>query len=127
MTQQREIKNTGIGIGLSFLWVGLGQLYAGEVTRGIVMMVAFPFVILFGIFAMFWALGSGAGVLTGLAYLAQGLSGAGVGAALGGLGLVLLNGAVGLVAFCCGLSPVAFWIWGMLDAKRLCEQFNRED
>ena len=40
----QEVKSSGAAIVLSLVWTGLGQLYAGRIGRGIVLMVATPFV-----------------------------------------------------------------------------------
>jgi TM2 domain-containing membrane protein YozV len=92
-------KNSGVAILLSFLWPGLGQLYAGRIARGL------SFVALeFFLWGLAWILGLG-----GLLRLAAGHGGE----------------AGGIVAVAFGSLPVAFWAWGMTDARRLCEAHNR--
>lgn len=39
-SSHRDRKDTGVAIILSFLWTGLGQLYAGQTTKGIILCVA---------------------------------------------------------------------------------------
>jgi len=36
-----QIKNPGVAAILSFLWVGLGQIYNGEIMKGILLMVVY--------------------------------------------------------------------------------------
>ena len=106
----RETKNTGTGIVLSFFWTGLGQLYAGTIARGLVMMVVTPIVWAIGWFGGFAAFLGGLGVL--VAPTAQDSASA---------------GGIGFFGFLMALAPFAWWIWGMVDAKRLCESFNRRE
>jgi TM2 domain-containing membrane protein YozV len=96
-----ETKNSGIAIVLSFFWTGLGQLYAGRIGRGLIMMAVAPFVWLIG-----WAVG-----FSGIAGL---LSGSRAGSGLGLLGVLA------------GLLPLAYWVWGMTDARNLCFLHNRQ-
>src|SRR2546425_7026678 len=103
-----EIKSTGTGIVLSFFWTGLGQLYAGRIARGLIMMALTPII---------WVIG-----------WIGGLS-----AMLGGLGSLFAPtareaaaaGGYGFFGVLLALVPIAWWIWGMVDAKGLCEDFNR--
>ena len=101
----REVKSSGVAIVLSFFWTGLGQLYAGRIPRGLLMMVATPFV-----WALSWM--GGCGALAGLVRVAQGGS---ADAASGGVVSVLLA----MLAF-------GWWVWGMFDAKQICERHNAE-
>lgn len=95
---------------LSFFWVGLGQLYAGEIGRGIGMMIAWPFCVGIGLLGLFWTFAAGAGFI-------MALSAGEIDAIFGFLiALILSLMAVG--------APTAFWIWGMIDAKKLCERWN---
>jgi hypothetical protein len=104
----RETKSSGGGILLSFLWTGLGQLYAGEIARGLVMMTATPIIWIIGWFG-------------------------GIAAFFGGLGTVVAPtsqesasaAGVGFFGFVMALIPGIWWLWGMIDAKQLCENFNR--
>jgi hypothetical protein len=92
----REVKSTGLAIVLSFFWPGVGQLYAGRIARGLLLCLAWGFLLLFG-------LGS-----VDLAVTDPGQ----IGVTLG-FGRLLILGAV-----------LVLWIWSMVDAKRLCEDFN---
>jgi TM2 domain-containing membrane protein YozV len=107
-----EVKNGGVGIVLSFFWTGLGQLYAGRVARGLIMMVATPF-----IWAAAW-FGGGTSLFFGggTAMLAAGGAATSENMATGGT-MTVLGGLFLLAGF-------AWWIWGMLDARKLCEAFN---
>lgn len=107
-TLVRETKNSGTGIVLSFFWTGLGQLYAGAIPRSLILMAATPVVWAIGWFGGFAALLGGIGFL--VAPTAQDSASA---------------GGIGFFGFLMALAPVAWWIWGMVDAKRLCEAFNR--
>jgi TM2 domain-containing membrane protein YozV len=92
-----ETKSSGIAIVLSFFLPGVGQLYAGHIARGLFLMVAVPTV-----WICTWTFGL-----------------AGLGAALSGVAT-----GFGIVAALTPVAAVALWIWGMVDAKRLCELAN---
>ncbi len=108
--QVHETKSSGTAIVLSFFWTGLGQLYAGTIARGLVMMGVTPIV---------WAIGWFGGLA----------------AFFGGLGTIVGKTAqesssaagVGFIGFLAGFAPIIWWIWGMVDAKKNCEAFNRGD
>jgi TM2 domain-containing membrane protein YozV len=104
----RETKNGGTAIVLSFFWTGLGQLYAGRIARGLVMMMVTPIVWAMGWFGGFAALVGGLGSIA--ARTAQESSSA---------------AGMGLFGTMMALAPVVWWIWGIVDAKKLCEAFNR--
>jgi TM2 domain-containing membrane protein YozV/predicted RNA-binding Zn-ribbon protein involved in translation (DUF1610 family) len=105
-----EIKSTGTAIVLSFLWTGLGQLYAGCIPRGIILMLLTPI-----IWTLAW-FGGFVGVLGSTASLVQtAYSPAPAGA-----------GGVGITGLILAFAGVAWWVWGMVDAKNLCEAFNRQ-
>ena len=59
----REMKSGGTGIVLSFFWTGLGQLYAGSIARGLIMMILTPFMWAIGWFGGFAAMLGGLGTL----------------------------------------------------------------
>ena len=46
-------KNEGLGVVLSFLWVGLGHLYAGMITRGILLFFVYIILVGVGFFLLF--------------------------------------------------------------------------
>ena len=104
-----ETKSSGTAIVLSFFWTGLGQLYAGRIGRGITMMVITPALVMIG---WFGGMAGCFGTATNLAATTARTptSGAGTGLGVGGFIAVLI--------------PVAWWIWGMVDAKRLCVTHN---
>jgi tetratricopeptide (TPR) repeat protein/TM2 domain-containing membrane protein YozV len=122
--QAMEPKSSGVAIILSFFWTGLGQLYAGEIGRGIAMAIATPIIWAFawgtGLFGAFTGcLVGGTGALdsfaSSLSHTRSVYSGSQVGAVAGGLGMV------GLIALA---LAVCWWVWGMVDAKRRCQLHN---
>jgi TM2 domain-containing membrane protein YozV len=92
-----ETKSSGVAIVLSCFWTGLGQLYAGRIVRGALMMVATPVI---------W----GVGWTAGLGAFFRLVAGRG--------------GSVGVVGALLGVCPAVFWLWGMSDARRLCLLHN---
>jgi hypothetical protein len=94
-------KNSGIAVLLSLIWTGLGQIYSGRIGRGLVMMAVTPL-----LWGTAWVLGPGA--------IVKSILGAKHPEAVGAVGVLLT------------LLPIAYWIWGMVDAKRLCDRSNRE-
>jgi TM2 domain-containing membrane protein YozV len=107
-----DIKRSGVAIVLSIVWTGLGQLYAGRVGRGLLMMLATPVI---------WTLAVASGafdligdVLTTSVKL------------LGSVDTTVTSPATS-VGGLLGALGVAFWlVWGMLDAKWQCEIHNHE-
>ncbi len=101
-----EVKSSGLAIVLSFFVPGLGQLYAGRIGRGL------------GVMAM-------AGMLSGVSALGV-VGWAGFGVAFLGLGLTDFGAAVAAsVAWIgVGVTVLAFWVWNLFDAQRLCEVHN---
>jgi hypothetical protein len=104
-----ETKSGGTAIILSFFWTGLGQLYAGRIGRGIAMMIITPVLIMIGWF------GGMAGCLAASSKFAASASQIQDASSSTGVGIG------GLIAM---LIPVAWWIWGMVDAQRLCQAHN---
>jgi hypothetical protein len=94
-----DTKSSRLAIVLSCFWPGLGQLYAGRSRRGGAMIVTAPVISALG-----W------GTFAALCALFPGCTSTG--------GLVLM----GMVA---AAWPGSFWIWGMIDARRVCDSFNR--
>lgn len=94
-----ETKSSGLAIILSFFWTGLGQLYSGRIARGLVMMGAAPVI---------WMIGWVGGF-----------------ASLGALVMPRHAGSASVLGVLVACAPFAYWIWGMIDAKRLCETHNR--
>lgn len=103
----KEVKSSGTAIVLSFFLTGLGQLYAGRIGRGILMMILTPVLWAIGWFGGFATLLGGLGGLFGQTASER--------AAAGGFGLV---------GFLFAAVPIVWWIWGMVDANNLCKQFN---
>jgi hypothetical protein len=50
---QSGIKSSGLAAVLSFFWCGLGQVYTGQIGTGIVLMLGYPVMILFGFALVF--------------------------------------------------------------------------
>jgi TM2 domain-containing membrane protein YozV len=50
-------KSSGVAAVLSFLWAGLGQLYVGKIAFGLVLLLLYPFVLVFGAIVLVFALG----------------------------------------------------------------------
>jgi hypothetical protein len=95
------MKNKGLAIFLSFIWTGLGQLYAGSILRGLVLMACTPLVWTLG-----WLFGPGA--------IYRSMTGSRNPEALGAIGIALT------------LVPLGFWVWGMIDAKKRCDVHNQQ-
>ena len=99
----KEVKNSGVAIVLSFFWTGLGQLYAGRIGRGITMMIATPLV------------GLTVFLVAGTVMLAGAGSAESPEAGIAGIG----------VAGVCSIGAwLSWWVWGMVDARRLCDREN---
>lgn len=50
-------KSSGIAVVLSFFWMGLGQLYNGQIGKGILLMFLEPVLIIFGFFTLIFLIG----------------------------------------------------------------------
>ncbi len=104
-----EVKSSGIAIVLSFFWTGLGQLYAGRIGRGLVMMVATPIIWVIAFSGGFaGCLGASAAIVS----TPDNPAAPSVSASVGLVGMVLM------------IVPVFWWLWGMIDAKKLCDAHN---
>ena len=111
-----DVKSSGVAIVLSFLWTGLGQLYAGRLGRGLTMMLATPLVWSFAFMSACY--GSVASVATVGAIAAPQAAGPNAGRiAAAGSGMT----ALGLLGATVGLL---WWVWGMVDARKQCDAFN---
>src|SRR5260221_9986151 len=52
-------KNASVAAGLSFLWCGFGQIYNGQVTKGIVLALLYPVaIVLFWVGRTVWLAGA---------------------------------------------------------------------
>jgi TM2 domain-containing membrane protein YozV len=99
-------KSSGLAAVLSFFWCGLGQIYNGQIPKGLAMMVCYPAILWFGItMTFFGALAAGAATTSS----DQSASG----------GVVLL----GLILLAAGS---VLWLFGMINAYRTAERLNRE-
>jgi len=63
--QVYETKSSGTAIVLSFFWTGLGQLYAGTIARGLVMIGITPIIWAIGWFGGFATFFGGLGTIVG--------------------------------------------------------------
>ena len=110
-----ETKDSGVGIILSWCWTGLGQLYAGKILRGLMMMIATPII---------WAVsffGSGYSLLVVLAKFTNTIVQTEGGE---GSGTIVAGGRMSILGIFLAPVALAWWIWGMTNAKKLCEKFN---
>jgi len=111
-----ETKSSGLAIFLSFLCPGLGHLYLGKVVRGVAMIIA-TVVLYFTTYGL-W---SEAGRLNeSWLALTVDLSDK----ALGDLQYQQFKHVMNYAFVSFGISLV-WWVWGMVAARRSCEQFNR--
>jgi hypothetical protein len=97
-------KSSGLEALLFFFWSGLGQIYTGQVLKGIAMMVAFPLCNFIGCTT----------VVSG-DFLAIGANPTDA-AAAGGMAIF------GLIALICAGG---IWIYGMINAYRTAERLNQ--
>jgi TM2 domain-containing membrane protein YozV len=98
-------KSSGLAVLLSFFWCGLGQLYNGQILKGLGLMVVYP------IFAWIGLISSFVGLFGGIEASTPDEQ-----AAAGGFGVV------GVIAL---LFAVAIWLYGMINAYRTAEAINR--
>jgi len=97
-------KSSGLAAIMSFFWSGLGQIYTGQILKGILMMAAYPIMIWMGVGSVF------AGGLIAVAN--SNPSDPSVGGGLAVFGFLLLIGSVVL------------WIYGIVNAYRTAERLN---
>lgn len=110
-----EQKNPGLAavlaivLGIFGIW-GIGHIYVGKLTRGIVLLVVGILVVVIGFFGIFvgFAFGIPLGAVTG-----------GPAGALFAIGTLLVAFVVLVVAW------IAGWIWQTYDAYKLAKQFNQ--
>lgn len=96
-------RSPGIAAVLSFFWPGVGQIYNGELGKGLVIFFSqFVVGIVAGLFVMGGGIAAGS---TGDPY-----------AAMAGFGMAILLGVA--VVF-------MFWVWAIFDAYSTAERLNR--
>jgi hypothetical protein len=96
-------KSSELAVVLSFFWSGLGQIYNGQVLKGMAMMIAVPVLGWIGLAsAVFGSLAAANGP--------SAFATAGLGVMFGGL---------------TGLGALTLWIYGMVNAYRTAERINR--
>ena len=99
-------KSTGLAVILSFFWSGLGQIYTGQIAKGVLMMVLYPALIWVGFGTVI------AGALATAGNVSPNSSSAGTGLALFGL--------------LCLIASFALWIYGMVSAYQTVERINQK-
>ena len=100
-------KSSGLAAVLSFFWCGLGQIYNGQIGKGLAMMAAHPILLVLGLMISFFGGCSTAAVAT--TPDERGAAGA-----VFLLGLLLLSAAF------------ALWVFGMVNAYRSAERANQQ-
>jgi TM2 domain-containing membrane protein YozV len=98
-------KSSGLAAVMSFFWSGLGQIYTGQIGKGILMMILYPILI--------W---TGLGTIIAGGLVAAGSANANDAAAGGGFALF---GLLSLIA------SFAVWVYGIVNAYRTAERLNR--
>jgi TM2 domain-containing membrane protein YozV len=111
-------KNPGEAAVLSFLWTGLGQIYNGQLAKGIVTAVIYP--LAFYVFVGGVAAVIELGLLPPEAREFEGI----VRREIVGLPPPEAGGPR-LWHWAMVVGPVAFWVWGIVDAHRTAEQINK--
>ena len=103
-----ETKNGGVAAVLSLFWPGVGQMYAGRIGRGFVVLA-----IAIGLYVLAWfgALAVACGTTMTAASAVAGVdSRASTTLGAGGFAVIIM--------------AVAFQIWAIVDAKKLCDSHN---
>jgi TM2 domain-containing membrane protein YozV len=98
-------KNSGLAAVLSFFWCGLGQIYNGQILKGVGLLFIYP------IFFWFGCVSTVVGTVGGI-----GASTPSDQASAGGFWLI----GVILLLFAFGL-----WLYGMINAYRTADAINR--
>lgn len=105
MVVQKQ-KSSGVAAVLSFFWCGLGQIYNGQIGKGLLMMIYYPPMLWFGIMLSFFGAAAAGGASTSPDQAA------GAGVAMFGLGFLVVGGSL--------------WVCGMANAYRTAERLNAE-
>ena len=92
-------KSAGIAAVLSFIWAGAGQLYAGKIARGLMILLIYSLIWVFQMFVLFvWASSiSTTGDVYGI--------------------LVML-----MIFF---VFVIVLWVWNIFDAYKQANEYNR--
>jgi TM2 domain-containing membrane protein YozV len=98
-------KSSGLAALLSFLWCGLGQIYNGQIIKGVIMMITFPPMTWFGLTLSLGSLIVGAGAIKPEDSAAA--------------------GGMAVVGFILSIGAFVLWIFGMVSAYRSAERFNQ--
>ncbi len=105
-------KSSGVAAVLSFFWTGLGQVYNGQVLKGLALGALYPVLWVWAWVAFLASLAAGGKMLQ--------TTHAGQGGAVAGASL--------LTGFLFGGPPLlALWGFGMVDAHKTAERINRGD
>jgi TM2 domain-containing membrane protein YozV len=99
-------KSSGVAIVLSFFWCGLGQLYTGQIFKGVLMMIVYPALLVFGYLTFV------IGFIVAAGSPKPDEAAAGGGAAL--------------LGFLCLIVAAVIWVYGLVNAYRTAERYNRE-
>ena len=103
MVVQKQ-KSSGVAAILSFFWCGLGQIYNGQIAKGLLFMILYPPIMWFGMVLSFFGAAAAGGANN------SSDQAAGAGAAVFGLGLLVIGGSL--------------WVFGMVNAYRTAERLN---
>jgi TM2 domain-containing membrane protein YozV len=97
-------KSSGLAAVLSFFWCGLGQIYNGEILKGLALMVAYPFCVWIGVtFSFVGTFAAAPPEAESLSVLAPGFM---------VIGILML------------LVALPMWVFGMINAYRTADAMN---
>lgn len=122
----RDTKSVGTATILSFIYPGLGQLYAGSIVKGLGMIFASILIIglAISVGACAGGIGSCAAIPAGVNLSPSYADPENTGAALGLAGVSVL-GILGSILFG-GVIPFGWWIFNIFDARRTCQKYNEQ-
>jgi hypothetical protein len=98
-------KSSGLAAIMSFFWAGLGQIYTGQIAKGIVMMILYP--------TLIW-MGFGTVVAGGL------IAASSTNPSDTAAGGFALFGVLSLIV------ALALWVYGIVNAYRRAERLNQQ-